>query len=175
MKKENVDLLVAILLIIIGMVLMVLPHTSNDNVRSIIICVMSLYIILNFGRYFLTFKAKDYEGLHTALVSIVVAVICVILKIEQAKYLALAVLIWITLMALVKLKKADYFHDCHNKLWILEIFNLGLFILVGILTSINFYYNSQVQILILGYFFLINGILEVIEPLIIKLNIKEKK
>ena len=45
MKKENVDLLVAILLIIIGMVLMVLPHTSNDNVRSIIICVMSLYVI----------------------------------------------------------------------------------------------------------------------------------
>ena len=59
MKKENIDLLVAILLIIIGMVLMVLPHTSNDNVRSIIICVMSLYIILNFGRYFLTFKAKE--------------------------------------------------------------------------------------------------------------------
>lgn len=175
MKKENVDMLVASLLILIGSILLILPHTANNNVKNVIICVMSLYIILNFGRYFLTYKSKDYEGLHVALISLVVAVTCFILKIEQAKYLALALLIWVALMALAKLKKADYYHDRHNKIWILKIFSLGTFILIGLLTSVNLYYNNQVQILVLGYFFLIHGILEILEPLTIKLLNQVKK
>ena len=42
---------------------------------------------------------------------------------------------------------------------------LILFILTGVLTSINLYYTGDVQILVLGFFFLINGILELMDPL----------
>ena len=57
-----------------------------------------------------------------------------------------------------------------NSLKIYKIFSLIFFILTGILTSINLYYNNDVQTLILGYFFLTNGLLETIEPLTVKIN-----
>ena len=41
---------------------------------------------------------------------------------------------------------------------------------MGILTAINLNYNSDIQILMLGYFFFTNGILEFIDPIIITLT-----
>ena len=76
-------------------------------------------------------------------------------------------------MSLIKLKKADYYNDRKNKFWILEIVTLILFILTGLLTTINLYYENSIQILVLGYFYLIHGILELVDPLTMYLN--EKK
>ena len=68
-------------------------------------------------------------------------------------------------MALIKLKKADYYNDRKEKIWILEIVTLIIFILSGLLTTINLYYENDIQILVLGYFYLIHGILELVDPL----------
>ena len=80
--------------------------------------------------------------------------------------LALVLFIWVILMSLTKLKESDYYHDRKNKLWVLNVVNLILFILVGILTSVNLFYTSDIQILIIGFFFLINGILELMDPIV---------
>ena len=76
-------------------------------------------------------------------------------------------------MSLIKLKKADYYNDRKNKAWILEIITLILFILSGLLTTINLYYENDIQILVLGYFYLIHGILELVDP--IALFLKDSK
>jgi len=68
-------------------------------------------------------------------------------------------------MSLVRLKKADYYHDRKNFLWMLHIITLCIFLLISLLTAINLYYSSSVQILMLGNFFFINGILDLIDPL----------
>ena len=68
-------------------------------------------------------------------------------------------------MSLIKLKEADYYHDRKNKLWLSNIISLVLFIISGILTTLNLYCTNDVQILILGFFFMINGILELMIPL----------
>ena len=85
-------------------------------------------------------------------------------------YLALTLFIWISLMSIIKLKKADYYNDRKNGIWILEIVCLILFILSGLLSTINLYYENDIQVLVLGYFYLIHGILEIIDPLVIHLN-----
>ena len=72
-------------------------------------------------------------------------------------------------MSLIKLKKCDYYNDRHNKMWILKITTLGLFILTGIITCINLYYSNDIQLIILGFFFYIHGILEMIDPITIYL------
>ena len=73
-------------------------------------------------------------------------------------------------MSLIKLKKADYYNDRRNKTWILEVVTLILFILSGLLTTINLYYENDIQVLVLGYFYLIHGILELVDPLTIYLT-----
>ena len=74
------------------------------------------------------------------------------------------------MLSLIKLKKGDYYNDRKNKMWIVEVISLVLFILAGLLTTMNLYYENDIQVLILGYFFLIHGMLELFDPLIIGLQ-----
>ena len=69
-------------------------------------------------------------------------------------------------MSLIKLKKADYYHDRRDRMWKLNILMLGIFILCGLLTSINLYYEADVQVIVIGFFFMINGILEMFDPIV---------
>ena len=80
--------------------------------------------------------------------------------------LALILMIWMGLMSLIKLKKADFYHDRENKMWILRLLILFIFIASGLLTSINLFYDNSVQILLIGYFFLVNSVLDTISPLV---------
>ena len=50
-------------------------------------------------------------------------------------------------------------------MWKLRIVLLLLFMLIGIVTSISLNYSDNVRVMVLGYFFLIHGILELIDPI----------
>ena len=78
-------------------------------------------------------------------------------------------MIWMALMCLIKLKKADFYHDRKNKMWLLRLFILFTFLTTGLLTGINLYYEVDVQTIIIGFFFLINGILDTIDPIVLYL------
>ena len=165
-KKQIVDLVTAIFLIICGSVLLVFPVFHFMEVKLIFLVVLGIYGMLNLIQYLLTKESKDYEGLFTTIASIITLVIVLLLDVDKTPWhLALSLFIWIILMSLIKLIKADYYHDRKNKIWILRVVTLGLFILTGILTTINFRYTSDVQVLVLGYFFFIHGILELVDPL----------
>ena len=151
MKKENIDLLVGVLMILLGSILVALPHINIVSIKTVLTSVMSFYMIINFLKYAFTMKFKDYEGLQVSIASLVTCILAFTLDINnKPKYLAITILVWLILMSLIKLKKADYYHDRSNNLWTLKIFILSFFILVGLLTSINLYYNQEVQILVLG-------------------------
>ena len=165
-KKQKVDIIIALFLILIGVILLLLPLFDFNDVRLLITIVFSLYTILNGLQFIITKESKDFEGLYSALASLVVLFINIFFDvIEKPKSLALLLLLWISLMAIVKLKKTDYYHDRKDRMWKLRIFNLGLFILTGFLTSINLAYSSDVQIIVIGFFMLIHGILELVDPI----------
>ena len=69
-------------------------------------------------------------------------------------------------MSLAKLKKMDYYHDKNDRMWKIRFLNLSLFIITGILTCINLAYTSAVQVLIVGFFMLVHGILELFDPIV---------
>lgn len=165
-KKQKVDMIISFFLILIGIVLLVLPLFNINDLKWLFTGVFSLYTILNAVQFILTKESKDYEGLHTALVSIFVLILNFVFDVsENPKHIAMLLMLWITLMSIVKLKKTDYYHDRHDRMWKVRAFNLGLFILVGLLTSINLSYSSSVQVIVIGYFMLIHGILELLDPL----------
>lgn len=173
-KKQIVDLIIAIFLIICGSVLLIFPLFNYIKIKTIFVGVLIAYGVLNLIQFLLTYKEKDYEGLFTAIVSILVMTLVIKLDIENIPwYLAVTLFVWIIFMSLIKLKKADYYNDRKNPVWILKVVTLILFILSGLLATINLYYEADVQVLILGFFYLIHGILELLDPL--TLYLVEKK
>lgn len=173
-KKQKVELIIATFLVICGSLVLIFPLFKFIEVKLIFIAVLAVYGLLNLIKFILVKDSKDYEGLFTLFASIITLVIAYFLDIDTVPwYLALTLFIWIIFMSLIKLKKADYYNDRKNKVWILEIVSLILFILSGLLTTINLYYENDIQVLVLGYFYLIHGILELIDPLTIYLTGKK--
>lgn len=166
-KKQKVDMSIALILIFIGVVLLILPLFEISNIKWLNTGIFALYTILNSIQYLLTKESKDYEGLHSALASLIVLVANLLLNTQNnPKTLAMLLLTWIMLMSLAKLKKMDYYHDRRDRMWKVRAFNLGLFILSGVLASINLSYTGDVQIIVIGFFMLTHGILELFDPLV---------
>lgn len=165
--KQKVDLVIAGFLIIIGIVLLMLPLFNIINLKMIFITVMVLYTVINSIQFILTRKENDYEGLFTSLVSFFAIIASYYLDIaKKTVNLAIILMIWITLMSVIKLKKSDYYDDRNNKMWKLRIVSLALFMVIGFMTSINLYYEESVKVIVLGYFFFIHGVLELTDPVV---------
>jgi uncharacterized membrane protein HdeD (DUF308 family) len=73
---------------------------------------------------------------------------------------------WIGIMTIIKLIKLDYYHDRNNGMVYVNLVTFSLFLLLGILTSVNLYFNQTVQTLMLGFFFTVNGLLQLSEDAI---------
>lgn len=173
--KQKVDLSIAVFLIVIGCGILILPLFKAAELELIFIIVMILYSIANFLQFILTRSSKDYEGLFTSLISVIVVIASFFLDIlEKPVNLAMLLMLWVTAMSVIKLKKSDYYDDRNNKMWKLRIATLALFMVVGFLTSINLYYEEYVRVIVLGYFFFIHGVLELTDPIVNYLLQKEK-
>ena len=169
-KKQKVDLVIAIFLSLIGISLTLLPNFKILDLETILFVVMMCYATLNLIQFVLTKESKDYEGLYTSILSYGIGVAGLYFNLFNGKIEMVTIILgWIILMSMIKFKKCDYYHDLNNRMWIIRIVTLLLFIVTGLLASINLYYSNDVQILILGFFFFIHGILEMIDPLAIYL------
>lgn len=165
--KQKVDTAIAIFLILIGIVLLVLPLFNITNLKYLSIGIFALYTILNLIQFILTRKSKDYEGLHSAIGSLIILIASIILNPEESpKTLAMLLMTWIIFMSLAKLKKMDYYHDKKDRMWKIRLLNLVLFIICGVLTCLNLAHPNSIQILIIGFFMLIHGILELLDPIV---------
>lgn len=167
-QKQKVDLSIAALLIIGGAILVLLPKFGITNISKILFIMMMIYATLNMIKFILTKSSKDYEGFYTSILSYIVGIIGVTCNLfNNSLEIAISLFSWVILMSLIKFKKCDYYNDHKNKMWIIRIITLMLFIIASILICINLYYSKDVQLLLIGLLFYINGILDLIDPLTI--------
>ena len=165
-KKQKVDLVIAILLILSGILLTLLPNFKVFDFEKILFVSMISYATINLIQFILTKESKDYEGLYESVLSYVVGIVGIQFNLFTTPLeLAVTLFAWVALMSLIKFKKCDYYHDRNNKMWIAKAVTLALFIITGIITCINLYYSKNIQILIIGLFFYVHGILEIVDPL----------
>ena len=161
-KKQKVDLVIAILLMLEGVVLALLPNFKINELEKILFGVMMVYATINLTQFLLTKESKDYEGLYESILSYVTAIAGSVFNLfTNTLEIAVTLFAWLALMSLIKLKKCDYYHDQSNKMWIIKVVTLVLFII----TCINLCYSKNVQVLLIGLFFYIHGILELVDPL----------
>lgn len=164
-RKEIVDFITAGILVVVGALVLIMPLIKLTNVKYILMFILGFTGVMNLVKFLLTNKSRDYEGMFTAIASIVDLLILGLIDTSSPLNLALVIFVWVIMMSLIKLKKCDYYHDREKKIWLLRIITLIIFVISGLLCVINLYYEPSVQVLIIGFFFLINGILELIDPI----------
>lgn len=167
-KKEIIDLITSMALLILSFVVLLLPTFEVTDIKLVLTIIFSFYTLVKLTQFIFIFRDKDYESLFTSIISLG-AVIGVNLIDFKTQNITLVILIWMGLMCLVKLKKADFYNDRNNKMWVLRLFILFVFLTSGLLTGLNLMYESTVQMIIIGYFFLINSVLDAIDPIAIYL------
>lgn len=176
-KNKLTPVVLAILLIILGVVIISLPILDFVNLKVTLLVSFGLIALFNLVSFIITYKDKDVESLLTFIVSTLILFLVIYLDLKQFVNVAMILMIWVAFISLVRLKKADYYNDRKNKAWIIQMVSIAIFVLTGLLTAVNLSYSSTIQTLLFGYFFLINGILELVDPLILyigKLNENSK-
>ncbi len=168
MEKRNlINFVASWFIILLGAIVLVLPIFNITNIRLIFIVMITIYGLVNVIKNLVLLEFKEYSSFSKGISCILILLALLFVDINDSPWnLALLLFIWVILMSLTKLKEADYYHDRKNKLWLFNIVCLIVFILTGILATINLYCAGDIQILILGFFFVIIGILDVMEPLV---------
>lgn len=161
--KQKVDMTNSIFMMLIGMIIITISAFYDLKLELIIPITFGLYTVSNTIRFILNRKSKDYDGLHTALASIVSLIVAIVIGMTTPKKLFIVLMVWTILISLTKLKKADYYHDRRDRMWKLRLFTLITFIITSIITCINLA-NTNIT-LIIGFYFLINGLLETFDPI----------
>ena len=109
-KKELVDLITGISLMLIAGVILLLPTFKVNDLGFILKTVFGFYALIKLTQFILILKEKDFESLFTFLISLG-AFISLFLINLTTKNMVLILMIWMGLMCLIKLKKADFYHD----------------------------------------------------------------
>ena len=162
-KKIMVDFTSNLVLLVLMSCLLLFPIFEITNIQLILNLAFGLNALIKLINFLVVWKNKDFEGLFTFLVCIG-ALIAINFINLTSKNIAMTLLIWGLFMCLIKLKKADFYHDRLNKMWILRIFILLVFMALTILVSINLIFN-ELTIILLAFYFFINSLLDTIDPI----------
>ena len=167
-KTENMlSITVSMILILLGVFLLMFPWFGETKPSKLLYLLFTIYSGIKLIEYILTKtdeKDGDKEDLYTGIACLLAA-IC---GLKFATYstpmvLSITLMSWVGIMAIIKLIKLDYLHDRKKNLFFVNLITFSLFLLIGLLTSINLYFDITVQTIMLGFFFVVNGLLNLAE------------
>lgn len=162
--RDRVNIIVSGVLVLIGVFMLIFPFLGYIAPNSLLYIVFSIYALIKIIEVIITPKTSDHEDIYTAIACALAAVSGFKFAGENsAMVLSITLASWVAIMAIIKLIKLDYYHDRENGMFYVNLVTFSLFILLGLLTSINLYFNETVQILMLGFFFVVNGLLNLAE------------
>lgn len=164
-KNKNVILIItSILTLFIGLIFFIEDSIKFINGCEIFYIAMLMYFGLEFINYLLT---KNKTGTNSLYISLA----CLIASVSGIKYmneptnmvLTITLIGWMVMMVVIKLIKIEELRDNLNNSAFINMFSMSLFILLGFLTITNLYKGISNQVMILGFFFTVNGILNIVE------------
>lgn len=163
--KDIVRLISSGTLLLLGLLLFIIPLLKYFKPCTILYIVFVIYSGIKLIEYIITKEKYDNEDLYVSIASILVA----ISGFKFGNYpntsmvLAITLFSWVGIMAIIKIIKMDFYHDRKNGMFYVSLICFSLFLLIGFITCINLYYNEAVDIVILGFFFIFNGLLSLME------------
>lgn len=172
-KDKNVlaSICCASIIFILGMFIICCPLLHIVDFSFVYPLFFGVYALTELILFALSYHRKEYSNFIAFIVSFILFVMGFLMNlVSSPQSVAISLLVFVLVNTLAKLKRADYYHDRKSKLWTVEITFLVMFFITGVLTSMNFAWGEEVQILVLGFFALICGIFKVVESLVLYLT-----
>ncbi len=163
--RDMTNLIVSFVLLLMGILMLIVPFLEFMEPNMLLYVVFSIYALVKIIEVIITKNNNgDYEDIFTAIACSLAAISGFkFISYDPPMVLSLTLASWVGIMAIIKLIKLDYYHDRENGMLYVNLITFSLFLLLGFLTSINLYFNETVQVLMLGFFFVINGLLNLAE------------
>ncbi len=164
-KSKNIVLIItSIITLLIGLSFFFTDFIPLIDSESLFYIVMLLYFGISFANYMLT---KNMTGMHYLYISLV----SMIAGFSGFKFIdnptniviALTLCFWFITMIIIKLIRINILRNERNYSVFVNLFSLSMFILLGILTITNIYVEITNASMMLGFFFTVNGLLDLIE------------
>lgn len=162
--KNIINFYSSLSVVILGILFFLVPTISNMEPNKILFVVMLLYFGIKISEYILTSKAKDSETIWVAIANALAAAAAVQYgSVESNILVSVSLSVWALILTIIKLIKINEYRDKENTLMYFNIVTMSLFVLLGILSVISIYREVVNINLILGYFFIVEGILHSLE------------
>ena len=163
-SKNTILIITSILKLMLGVSFFFNKYIVFLDGSEIFYVVMLLYFGFEFANYLLT---KKITGMHSLYISLT----CMIASFSGLKYInepsnmviSITLIGWMVIMLIIKLIRIEDLRNNNNYSVFINIFTMSLFILLGFLTITNIYKEISNINLMLGFFFTVNGILNLIE------------
>lgn len=162
--KNIINFYSSLSVVILGILFFLVPTISNMESNKILFVVMLLYFGIKISEYILTNKAKDSETIWVAIANALAAGAAIQYgTIESNILVSVSLSVWVLILTIIKLIKINEYRDQENTLMYFNIVTMSLFVLLGVLSVISIYREVVNINLILGFFFIVEGILHSLE------------
>ena len=158
-KNILVSIFCSFLLFLLSIFILCCPILRIKDFSFVYPLFFGVYALTELLLFALSYHRKEYSN-FISLMNLT----------ESPRSIAISLLVFVLVNALAKLKRADYYHDRKSRLWSIEMTILVMFIITGVVTSLNFAWGVEAQILTLGFFALICSIFKVVELLVVYLT-----
>lgn len=158
--KNFVNFICNALTFILGLLFFIIPTVSNMEPNKILFIVMLLYFGIKVSEYILTRQSHDNELVWTFIACALGAASAIeYMELKPSTLVSIALGVWILIMTIIKLIKITEYRENENNLMYVNIITMSLFVMIGVLSIISIYRNIFNINLIMGFFFIINGLL----------------
>lgn len=164
--ERLVLIITSILTLLIGVSFFFNDYIKFLNGSLIFYVAMLLYFGVEFANYLLTRKYTGNDSLYKSLACIIASVSGLEYMNEPSSSVIGYTLIgWAIIMLVIKLIKIEELRNKKNNSIFINIFSMSLFILLCFLVITNIFNGITNEVMILGFFFIANAILGILETI----------
>lgn len=181
-KKFFVGTICGSIIFLMGVLYLTIPgYYGIDNMaevdtNNLFISATLVYSVISFLRYVLLGKNPNNETIYFCIASSVMGIFNVVLAhyYQASIVLSMSLALLVFIITGIKLFTIDYYHDRKDAYVYIESLLLAIFFVVGVVISLNLLNSSVLQTVMLGFFFIIVGILDIINSAIKSLVVSKK-
>ena len=167
LRTKNIVILTSsIILLFIGMIFFLEDYISFIEGNKIFYLVMLIYFGVEFINYLLTKKMTGMNSLYISLVSLIASVSGLLYGGNNTNLVITITLGgWMFSMVIIKLIRINDLRNKLNNSVFINLFTMSIFILLSCLTLVNIYKGLTNIVMMQGFFFVVYGILNLIETM----------
>ena len=168
-KNFYVGIACSIAIFIMGVLYLTIPSyyglaaMADINANNLFVSGLLMFACVNLVKYIVVGKNPTSERVYMTVASASSGALNIVLGgffENQNMVLAISIMVFVLAITTVKLFTIDYYHDNKDAFFYIETMLLCLFLVVGVVISINLFNDSIIQTIMLGFLFIIIGILD---------------